>query len=190
MGTGMGREGRQRGEGMMRPEGSGGGSGPQGNPEVWRARMNAIRDSIRAVHNGEMAEDELRAAVRKVMDKMREDSKPPVVTVVKPSTRAGANTRFGVQITFPEYQKSDAAGVGERQRGRVWILNAQGRLEPVFIVTGLSDGRYTEIITEDLKDGDQVVLGASSNAGSQSTQSTSPLTGSQQRSPMSGGRPR
>ena len=190
MGTGMGREGRQRGEGMTRPERSGGGPGPQGNPEAWRARMNAIRDSIRAAHGGEMAEDELRAAVRKVMDKMREDSKPPVVTVVKPSTRAGANTRFGVQITFPEYQKSDASGVGERQRGRVWIRNAKGQLQPVFIITGLSDGRYTEIITEELKDGDQVVLGASSNESSKSTQSTSPLTGSQQRPPMGGGGPR
>jgi len=191
MGMGMGRGERQMGGGM-RSGGANGGGAPAQSPggEERRARMGAMRDSILAAHGGRMDEDALRTEVRKAFEKMREDSKPPVVTVVKPGARAGANTRFGVQITFPEYQKSSAAGVGDRQRGRVWILNGNGKLKPIFIMTGLSDGRYTEIITDQLKDGDQVVLGASSNNTSTTVQSASPLTGSQQRGPMGGGPPR
>lgn len=187
---GMGRDGGPPMGERMRTEGGGGGAEQGAGPGDRRSKMRALRDSIQAAHGGKLSEEDLRAETRKAFESMRKDAEPPVVSVVKPSARAGANTRFGIQITFPEYQKSDAAGVGERQRGRVWILNAQKKLEPVFVITGLSDGRYTEIITEGLKDGDQVVLGATSSASNGSGQTASPLTGGQRRPPTGGGPPR
>ncbi|MBP1691405.1 MAG: efflux pump, family, rane fusion protein [Bacteroidetes bacterium] len=187
--SGMGREGGSPMGERMRTEG-GGPSAQGAGTEERRTKMRALRDSIQAAHAGKLSEEDLRTEVRKAFERMRKDAEPPVVSVVKPGARAGANTRFGIQITFPEYQKSDAAGVGERQRGRVWILNAQKKLEPVFVITGLSDGRYTEIITEGLKDGDQVVLGATSSASNGSGQTASPLTGGQRRPATGGGPPR
>ena len=189
-GMGMRRDGKTFAEGNPPPGGGRPGAEQGPGSEARRAKMKGVRDSILAAHGGQMAEDELRSAARQVFEKMREDAKPPVVTVVKPGARAGANTRFGVQITFPEYQKSEAAGVGERERGRVWMLNADKKLEPVFVTTGLTDGRYTEVITDGLKDGDQVVLGATSSAANTTTQTASPLTGSGQQRPMGGGGPR
>lgn len=187
--SGTGREGGPPVGERMRTEGGGPASQGTGTEER-RSKMRALRDSIQTAHAGKLSEEDLRTEVRKAFEKMRKDAEPPVVSVVKPGTRAGANTRFGIQITFPEYQKSDAAGVGERQRGRVWILNAQKKLEPVFVITGLSDGRYTEIISEGLKDGDQVVLGATSSASNGSGQTASPLTGGQRRPATGGGPPR
>jgi len=61
------------------------------------------------------------------------------------------------------------------------MLNSSGKLEPVFVVTGLSDGRYTEVTTQSLKAGDQLVLGATSNSDTQSPQTTNPLSGQGQR---------
>jgi hypothetical protein len=63
-----------------------------------------------------------------------------------------------------------------------------GKLEPVSLTTGLTDGRYTEIASGSLKAGDQIVLGASSNSG-QSTQVSNPLSGQGQRGGAMGGGP-
>jgi HlyD family secretion protein len=43
-------------------------------------------------------------------------------------------------------------------RQTVWIENG-GRLRSIAIRTGISDGRFTEIVEGDLKPGDQVVVG-------------------------------
>jgi len=58
----------------------------------------------------------------------------------------------------------------------VWILKTNGLLESVFVRTGLNDGRYTEINSMRLKQGDQIVLGATSNNDASSQQVQSPLT--------------
>jgi len=63
-------------------------------------------------------------------------------------------------------------------RSRVWVLDAQGKLDPVVVWTGVTDGRYTEISGSDLKAGDQVVLGVSS-----------PDASDQARNPFAGGGP-
>jgi HlyD family secretion protein len=42
---------------------------------------------------------------------------------------------------------------------RVWRLLADGELEPVAVVLGLSDGRYTELLGAGLKPGDKLAIG-------------------------------
>ncbi len=184
-GMGMGREGGRWSEGR-----GGGAPGEEGGMGDRRAMMGRIRDSIQAAHGGKMAEEDLRAEARKVIEKLGQRARPSTVVVVKPSTRAGQNTRFGIENVFPEYQKSAASGARQRDRlrGRIWVLNAAQKLEPVYIMTGISDGRYTEIIADSLRDGDQVVLGANTTAQS-GGQSANPLAPSGQRS-MGGGGPR
>lgn len=148
--------------------------------------MSGIRDSILAAHGGDMEEDALRAEMRKVFERMRGPEQP--AAVVKPASKAGQNTRFGIQNIFPELQKTSSTVTRQRSRGRVWILTSAKKLEPVFVVTGISDGRYTEVSGPALKAGDQVVLGATSQAAAKSAQAANPLTpgGGGQR-PMGGG---
>lgn len=149
--------------------------------------MSAIRDSIVKAHGGQMSDDDLRAEMRTVFEKMRGQRAQPV-TAPKPlpPRKAGSATRFGIQNNFPEYQKSSYVPLHQVARGRVWILNSSGKLEPVFVITGLSDGRYTEVTTQSLKAGDQLVLGATSSSETPSPASTNPLSGQGQR-PMGGG---
>ena len=91
--------------------------------------MGGIRDSIMAAHGGKMEEEELRGEMRKVFDKMR-PARP--TSIVKPAARAGQQTKFGIQNVFPELQKSVSTTTRQRARGRVWILTAEKKLEPVI----------------------------------------------------------
>ena len=74
-------------------------------------------------------------------------------------------------------------GGGGKQRPiqAVWVLTANKTLESRIIRTGITDGRLTEIVAGDLKEGDVIVTGqtggATSNSNSNRTpQSTSPLS--------------
>lgn len=125
--------------------------------------MKAMRDSIVTAHGGQMSEEELMTEMRKVFEKMRRPVEQPVAAAPKRPARPASGTRFGIQNNYPEYQKSAYTPSHQSARGRVWILNSSGKLEPISLITGLSDGRFTEVTTQSLKAGDQLVLGASSN---------------------------
>lgn len=175
---GGGGEGRRSADGR--------GDGQQGSGGRF-GMMKGIRDSIVAAHGGQMSEDDLRAEMRKVFEKMRRGRGSKPAATITPA-RPGSGTRFGIQNNFPEYQKSAYVPVHQNLRGRVWIMGKNGKLEPVIVMTGLSDGRYTEITSGTLKAGDEVILGASSNADEASSQVASPLSGQGQRGgPMGGG---
>jgi HlyD family secretion protein len=61
--------------------------------------------------------------------------------------------------------------------GMLWQLDASGKLKPIRVRTGLSDGQKTDVQGRDLKEGVQVVVGSTNGAQStsQSAQSTSPF---------------
>jgi len=59
------------------------------------------------------------------------------------------------EFVRPEFQPSHEAGIG-----RVWVLEGRRRLRPVFVRTGVSDGKYTEVTSDSLAPGEQIVLGA------------------------------
>lgn len=173
------------GEGQRDSVGGRGGTSSdrgQGKGVDRRGMMSAIRDSIVKAHGGEMSDDDLRAEMRTVFEKMRGQRAQPVAAPKPlPARKTGSATRFGIQNNFPEYQKSSYVPLHQVSRGRVWILNSSGKLEPVFVVTGLSDGRNTEVTTQSLKAGDQLVLGATSNSDTESPQTANPLSGQGQR---------
>lgn len=101
---------------------------------------------------------------------------------------AGSGTKFGIIQRFPQYQKSSVLPTEQVNRGRIWIKNSTGKLEPIFIKTGLNDGQYTEIITDKLKEGDQIVVGVINHSSTPSTQtSNNPLTGQGGQSQRGGG---
>lgn len=168
-------------QGSRRQQGTEG-QGMQGGfgqrPGGMGQRFQAIRDSILKAHGGKLSDDELRAEMRKMFESRMAQAKP-AVQAPRPQPAASKEAgKFGIQSTYPVYEKSAYVATDQSGRGRVWILKSNGLLEPVFVRTGLNDGRYTEIFSPRLKPGDQVVLGATSNGSDQG----------QARSPFSGGR--
>lgn len=150
----------------------GGFQGGTGNIGMFRA----IRDSIQAAHGGKLSEEELRAEMRKVFEKRMAQSGALMQQKVNRPGLPKANAQYGIESRFPEYQKGAYNPVEDFGRGRVWILKSNGLLEPVFVRTGLNDGRFTEIISPKLKPGDQIVLGATAN-GEEATNGSNPLAG-------------
>ena len=65
------------------------------------------------------------------------------------ASAAGGGQRIG---------RRDAGGEGGGQS--VFVLLPDGKLKPVHIRTGISDGRYTQVLDGELQEGDAVVTGA------------------------------
>lgn len=166
----------------MRGGFGGGSGGSDSSTGARRERFRILRDSIMAAHGGTLSDEEMRVEMRKVLGDAfgggRPQAAPPAPVAVKP---AAAYTQFGIDLRFPEYQKSPYVPAQLSGRGRVWILNAAGKLEPLVVRTGITDGKSTEVTSPTLKAGDQIVLGATSNSDSPADQTRSPLT------PQSGG---
>jgi HlyD family secretion protein len=157
------------GQGMQ----AGGGQRPGGMGE----RFQAIRDSILAAHGGKLTQDELRSEMRKMFASRTSAANVPVRQSrpqPKPSKEVG---KFGIVSNYPVYEKSAYNAADQSGRGRIWILKSNGLLEPIFVRTGLNDGRFTEISSPRLKPGDRVVLGATSSGDSGQNQTSNPLAG-------------
>jgi HlyD family secretion protein len=73
-----------------------------------------------------------------------------------------------------------AAGAGSAGRsgrtlaGRVWVQAPDGKLQPVAVMLGISDGTSTEVASGDLKEGQEIVIGV---AGAQGARPGSPPGG-------------
>jgi HlyD family secretion protein len=174
--------GRGRGgEGGMTA--SGGQDNPGGGQDGGQHRFRALRDSITAARGGTISQEDLRTEMQKVMalrkGEGRETSKP-ALPQRKPLPKTA---KFGIDLKFPEYEKSPYIASHQSGRGRVWVLNASGKLEPVMVRTGVTDGKFTEITSQSLKPGDQIVMGASAD-GEGAT--ASPFTTGQQQGPRGG----
>ena len=48
--------------------------------------------------------------------------------------------------------------------GRVWVLGAEGKPKAVNVVLGISDGSSTEVVSGELKEGQEVIVGPSPGA--------------------------
>ena len=169
----------------MRGPGGAAGSG-EGTGRGGLKNIGQIRDSIMAAHGGQMNPEDLRAEMGKVFEKLRAAREPapqpvrqqPLAKHLAPAS--GGGTKFGITQLYAQYQKSPYVPNHQSGRARIWILNAQKKLQPVFVRTGVTDGRFTEIWTDSLKPGDQIVLGATSTS---EVASASPLSGGTQQRP-------
>jgi HlyD family secretion protein len=58
--------------------------------------------------------------------------------------------------------------IAERKPGRVWLKGKEGKPKAVDIIIGISDGSYTQVVSGDLKEGREVIVGISKARASKS----------------------
>ena len=102
-----------------------------------------------------------------------------------PPLGPAGQTKFGIIQSFPEFEKlTDPPATG---RARVWVVSSTGKLKAMPVKTGITDGKYTEVTSPDLKPGDQIVMGVINSSASTANHTRSPLTGGSQQRGMGGG---
>ncbi len=90
--------------------------------------------------------------------------------------------QYTIDVRYPEYQKSSYDPKEQSGRARLWIYDESKKtLEPLFVKTGITDGKYTEVQGRELKEGDRIVMGINSNGGTPAAKN--PLTGGGQQRP-------
>ena len=122
-----------------------------------------------------MSQEDLRNEMVSAFRQRQQLGQPPKKPIPQKPRRAAQTQTFGITNLYPEYEKSPYVPQHAGQRSRIWILGADGKLSPVMVRTGITDGKFTEITTTDLKPGDQIVMGAS-QLGAATTDARNPLT--------------
>lgn len=86
--------------------------------------------------------------------------------------------------------QQSGAGSGQRRQGQmIWILTGPKTIEPRFVRTGLTNGRITEIMGQDIREGDTVIIGQNdTGSGNRQTPAATPF-GQQRPGGPGGGRP-
>jgi HlyD family secretion protein len=127
--------------------------------ESRESKLNEFRQ-----RRGKEGNTEMQARMEKMQGgELRESNKPKENTENKP------------------YELSIAS-----KTGRVWMLENGKKLKSVNVRTGINDNRFVEIVAGDLKEGDEVIIGAiGNNTASASTQQVNPF--GPQRMMMGGG---
>jgi HlyD family secretion protein len=65
------------------------------------------------------------------------------------------------QATFDQMPAGQAGRGGSGGRaGRIFVLDAAGKPQPLAVRLGISDGTYTELLGGDIKDGQEIIVGA------------------------------
>ena len=78
----------------------------------------------------------------------------------RPDGQGGQNQAFqgGQRGQFGQGGQGGQGGQ-RRQPTRVWIQDKDGKLQVLFLRTGITDNSFTEILRSELKEGDQVIIG-------------------------------
>ncbi len=115
-----------------------------------QARLEAIQRETREKIAGLSADDP--AERRRGIGRLRAQSRAQIAAMLNDEQRA----RYEAMVA--------AQQGGTTSRGRVWVLDAAGAPQAVNIRLGISDGTYTELVSGELKIGDEVIVGAGENS--------------------------
>jgi HlyD family secretion protein len=74
-------------------------------------------------------------------------------------------------------EKGDNSQGEQGKPGRVWVLSSEGKPTPVFIVLGITDGTYSEVISGGLQEGGEVIVEETSNKKVQKPTGAPPFMG-------------
>ena len=73
--------------------------------------------------------------------------------------------------------ESASSPQAERKSGRIWIVSAEGIAAPVSVVIGITDGAFSEIISGDLSEGTDVIVGEAAKNNESNRATPSPFGG-------------
>ena len=121
--------------------------------------FNDTRDKIRALASEDKAER------RKQVERFRAESRSRIAEVLNPEQRA----RYEAMGT--------SRGRGSATAGRVWIPGEAGRPMAVDLRTGLSDGSFSEIVSGEVTESTQVIVGTVDASKTRQPQKSAPSFG-------------
>ncbi len=113
-----------------------------------RAVFSEARKKVREMHQKGATPDEIRAAAMNI----REKGRAAILAILNEDQRQ----RFSQLL-----QARDRKQAGQ---GRVWVVGDGGKALPVQVVTGITDGSFTEILKGNLKPGQEVIIGIDRSA--------------------------
>jgi HlyD family secretion protein len=139
-----------------------GGSGPQ-------QAEKRIRQLTEALQLDEEQQEQLKAMFARARDQiiaMRQQGFPPEEIRAEIQRIRARNRGPLLQMLTPEQrvkyrQLVEGRAAKQVTRGRVWVLGENGTPTPVDIMTGISDGSFTEVVQGGLEEGQQVIIGIS-----------------------------
>ena len=139
--------------------GAPGGGGPGGGGRAQRERLvNELK--LDAAQQQKL--EEIFSGMRAKFMALRE---LPEADRARASERNRAEIREKITLILNDEQKKKYAEIVAEQagraptRGRVWITGSDGKPQAVQVRLGLSDGTTTEVISGDLKEGQEVLTG-------------------------------
>jgi len=117
------------------------------------------------------------SASRSEIQEIRQKSKPEEASV-----KIQTLVREKLKAILTEDQKrklgeSGASAQTERKSGRIWVMSPDRKAVPVSVVIGITDGTFSEIISGDLGEGTEVIVGESGKNNQANRGTPSPFGG-------------
>jgi HlyD family secretion protein len=154
------------------PGASPGGTGGTGGAAGGSNALRQLRDRLeRELSMTEAQRQQLDAIFAGMREKFAAVRAAPEADRARLSERNRAEIRERItEILSPEQRKRYGELIAESanrpsSQGRVFVLDAQGLPAAVTVRTGLTDGSFTEVRSDLLKEGDKVLIGTGGPAG-------------------------
>lgn len=153
------------GAGASRGGGPGGGGGGRGGPGAIQQRVAQLDEqlSFSETQRGQIQAyfDGTRARIQQL--RAEGASREDMIAEFR-GTSEKFNGRL-LEILSPEQRTKYGEIVAARQsgdtttRGRLWVLGPDGELKAVQVVFGATDGNQTEVVSGEIADGQQIIVG-------------------------------
>jgi HlyD family secretion protein len=183
------------GNGTGRSGGFGGGRGGFGNDPERQARMMERFKSMSSDEQKQFLERlKGRGADTSAFEQAMNGGKPGATTKKPASKNAQGNNGFVFQPRYGDAQSGETIEElfkplpTAQSFGRVWLF-VDKQLKPVNVRLGITDGTFTEVASNELQEGTEVVTGVTGLASTRTSAAAAgnPLLGQQQRGGGPGG---
>lgn len=114
--------------------------------------LKVLNSAIRLKPNNEMV-----SVLRKKQEERMNSLPDSVKSRIKERMAQGSNAQRGGG--FMQRMLSGGTGGGVRKFAQIWYIDEKGQLNFTPVKLGISDGQYTEIISDKIKDGQKVING-------------------------------
>jgi HlyD family secretion protein len=130
-----------------------------------RAKIEAIQNETRT-KIGEITTEEP-AERRRQAERVRAEARPRIMEVLNPEQR----------VRYEAMAGGGRGRSGGAMAGRVWTPGAEGQPRVVPVRLGLTDGTFTEVVSGDVQEGSEVIVGVATESAKARPQSKGPRFG-------------